>query len=99
MPYLDGKMDGHGCSSSFNNENIVRLIQLYELYRALWDSTVLNYRNNDLPEDAWKAISNEVKIPIELFKKKSAARSGSLRSVQELYAYPMYAWTAYSDYA
>ncbi|KAL0879772.1 hypothetical protein ABMA27_003484 [Loxostege sticticalis] len=57
-------MNKHACSSSFNNENIIRLIQLYEFHPVLWDSTLTDYRNNDLRQDAWKAISNELKIPI-----------------------------------
>ncbi|KAH9632261.1 hypothetical protein HF086_002896, partial [Spodoptera exigua] len=57
-------------SSSFNNENIIRLIQLYEFHRVLWDSTLTDYRNNDLRQDAWKAISNELSIPIGELKKR-----------------------------
>ncbi|KAJ8714996.1 hypothetical protein PYW08_004977 [Mythimna loreyi] len=63
-------MNKHACSSSFNNENIIRLIQLYEFHRVLWDSTLTDYRNNDLRQDAWKAISNELNIPIGELKKK-----------------------------
>lgn len=63
-------MNKHACSSSFNNENIIRLIQLYEFHRVLWDSALTDYRNNDLHQDAWKAISNELNIPIGELKKK-----------------------------
>lgn len=65
--YLDGKMDKF---ASFSNEDVVTLIQRYEFHRCLWDSTLINYRNKDLREDAWKAISNEMKIPVGLLQKK-----------------------------
>ncbi|CAK1585577.1 unnamed protein product [Parnassius mnemosyne] len=74
-------MNKHACSSSFNNENIIRLIQLYEFHRVLWYSTLTDYRNNDLCQDAWKAISNELKIPIGELKKKMTTLLASHTSI------------------
>lgn len=74
--YLDGKMDKF---ASFSNEDVVMLIQRYEFYRCLWDNTLINYRNKDLREDAWKAISNEMKIPVGLLKKKMTTLLASNR--------------------
>lgn len=62
-----------------DNEQCRVLIRKYEIHRVLWDAKLKNYHNKEYREDAWKAISNEMQIPVCELKRKMTALMGSYR--------------------
>ena len=62
-----------------DNEQCRVLIRKYEIHRVLWDAKLKNYHNREYREDAWRAISHEMQIPVCELKRKMTALMGSYR--------------------
>ena len=61
-----------------DNEQCRILIRKYEIHRVLWDAKLKNYHNREYREDAWRAISNEMQIPVCELKDENDSINGIL---------------------
>ena len=46
----------------WSEEQLVRLIQLYENEAVLWNTKLLDYRKKDKKNDAWNKIANALEV-------------------------------------
>jgi len=58
----------------------IELIELYRDYEVLWNAKFKDYHNRNKKEDAWKDISAQMNIPVDILKAKMKSLSGTFRS-------------------
>lgn len=63
-----------------NQSESIRLIELYKNYPLLYNPKNKNYRNKNKREDAWKEISQIMKITASTLKTKMKTLMGTYRS-------------------
>nr|CAH7768586.1 unnamed protein product [Callosobruchus chinensis] len=63
-----------------DQESSIRLIELYQTYRFLWDAKDKHHHNKTRREDACKEISEKIQYPVPVLKAKMKTLMGSYRS-------------------
>ncbi|KAK4887060.1 hypothetical protein RN001_003331 [Aquatica leii] len=63
-----------------DQESSIRLIQLYQTYRFLWDPKDKGHHNRMKREDAWKEMSEIMQHPVAVLKAKMKTLMGLYRS-------------------
>nr|CAH7714530.1 unnamed protein product [Callosobruchus chinensis] len=63
-----------------DQESSIRLIELYQTYRFLWDAKDKLHHNKTRREDAWKENSEKIQYPVPVLKAKMKTLMGSYRS-------------------
>lgn len=53
-----------------NQTAIIKLINLYRSHPILWDMNSKLYRRNDLKAKSYEEIADEMKMPVDVIKKK-----------------------------
>ncbi|KAK4883005.1 hypothetical protein RN001_006324 [Aquatica leii] len=63
-----------------NQESSIRLTQLYQTYRFLWDPKDKGHHNRMKRGDAWKEMNEIMQHPVAVLKAKIKTLMGSYRS-------------------